>query len=183
MVSSDAQPTSTLNLLENTRQSWYDAGYVDARRRFAHGLSFLANYTYAKDLDNAPDFRSPMFEPATPQNNHDLAAEKGPGCDIPHLFATSVVYSPPALGTGAFTRALTRDCRGSLTYQTQSGYPMTINVFGDTANAGVVVGENPIRANLTRQAPLRSGDPQRYNVVQPGSLRGAYGVHVRQLVS
>jgi len=31
----------------------------------------------------------------------------------------------------------------------QSGMPFTISVFGDTANSGTVLGENPIRANLT----------------------------------
>jgi hypothetical protein len=31
--------------------------------------------------------------------------------------------------------------------QIQSGFPFTISVFGDTANAGTVLGENPIRAN------------------------------------
>ena len=156
-VSSSLQPISTANLLENTAQSWYDAGYVNARRRFAHGLSFLANYTFAKELDNAPDFRSPMFEPATPQNNDDLDAEKGPGCDVRHRFAISAVYTSQAIGSSKTTRALTRDWRGSVVYQIQSGYPLTINVFGDTANAGVVVGENPIRANSTGKPVFGSG--------------------------
>ena len=48
------------------------------RRRYARGLSFLANYTFAKSLENAPDFRSPMFESAIPQDNNNLNAEKGP---------------------------------------------------------------------------------------------------------
>jgi hypothetical protein len=34
-------------------------------------------------------------------------------------------------------------------YQAQSGMPFTVSVFGDTANAGTVLGENPIRANYT----------------------------------
>jgi hypothetical protein len=140
-----------MNLLENTAQSWYDAGYVNVRRRFAHGLSYLANYTFAKALDNAPDFRSPMFEAATPQNNDDLSAEKGPACDLRHRFALSTVYNPPAYGRNRLTRSLTRDWRGSMEYQVQSGFPLTISVFGDTANAGTVVSENPIRANLTGQ--------------------------------
>jgi len=55
-------PVSTINLLANSAQSWYDAGYVNVRRRYARGLSLLANYTFAKSLSNAPDFRSPMFE-------------------------------------------------------------------------------------------------------------------------
>ena len=148
-VASTTFPVSTINLLENTAQSWYDAGYVNVRRRYANGLSFLANYTFAKALENAPDFRSPMFEAATPQNNDDLNAEKGPGCDIRHRVAVSAVYSPHSFNMNRLTRVLTRDWLGSVEYQAQSGWPMTISVFGDTANAGTVVGENPIRANST----------------------------------
>jgi len=156
-VASTTFPVSTINLLENSSQSWYDAGYVNVRRRYAHGLSFLANYTFAKSLENAPDFRSPMFEAAIPQNNDDLNAEKGPACDIRHRFALSTVYEPPAYTRNHLTTALTQHWRGSLVYQAQTGFPMTISVFGDTANAGTVVGENPIRANVTGQEVFPSG--------------------------
>jgi hypothetical protein len=148
-VVSSTFPVSTINLLENTAKSWYDAGYVNIRRRYSNGLSFLANYTYAKALDNAPDFRSPMFEAAIPQNDDDLNAEKGPGCDVRHRLAISTVYSPTAWKRTYLTRAVTRNWRTSAVYQAQTGFPLTISVFGDTANAGTVVGENPIRANLT----------------------------------
>jgi len=148
---------STMNLLENTARSWYDAGYVNIRRRYAHGLSFLGNYTFAKALDNAPDFRSPMFEAAIPQDDNNLNAEKGPACDVRHRFALSTVYSAPAYTHNYFTRVLTRDWRGSLEYQVQSGFPLTVSAFGDTANAGTVVGENPIRANVTGQKVFGSG--------------------------
>ena len=33
-------------------------------------------------------------------------------------------------------------------YQLQSGFPFTISVFGDTANAGALLNVNPIRANV-----------------------------------
>jgi hypothetical protein len=39
----------------------------------------------------------------------------------------------------------------------QSGFPFTVSVFGDTANAGTVVGENPIRANVTGAPVFPSG--------------------------
>src|SRR6202042_3122715 len=148
-VVSTTFPVTTVNLLENSAQSWYDAGYVNVRRRYSHGLSFLANYTFAKALENAPDFRSPMFEAATPQNNDDLNAEKGPGCDIRHRFALSTVYNSPQWSPNALSRILTRNWRESAVFQAQTGFPLTISVFGDTANAGTVVGENPIRANAT----------------------------------
>ena len=156
-VTSSTFPVSTINLLENSSQSWYDAGYVNIRRRYARDLSFLANYTFAKSLENAPDFRSPMFEAAIPQNDNDLHAEKGPGCDVRQRLALSTVYNPPSWNRAALTRALTRDWRGSMEFQVQTGFPLTISVFGDTANAGTVVGENPIRANLTGKPVFPSG--------------------------
>ena len=148
-VASTTFPVSTVNLLENTSQSWYDAAYVNVRRRYARGLSLLANYTFAKSLENAPDFRSPMFESSVPQNNDDLNAEKGPGCDIRHRFVVSAVYDLPAYSRNQLMQTITRNWRSSIEYQVQTGFPLTISVFGDTANAGTVVGENPIRANRT----------------------------------
>ena len=32
-------------------------------------------------------------------------------------------------------------------YQAQTGFPFTISVFGDTANAGALLNVNPVRAN------------------------------------
>jgi hypothetical protein len=150
-------PVSTINLLENTAQSWYDAGYVNVRRRYSHGLSFLANYTYSKNLTNAPDFRSPMDEAAIPQNNNDLAAEKGPGCDVRHRFALSGVYDIPAFRRSEWVGLVTQNWHLSTLYQVESGMPFTISVFGDTANSGTVLGENPIRANVTGQPVFGPG--------------------------
>jgi hypothetical protein len=151
VIQSQTFPVSTINLLEDTAQSWYDAGYVNLRRKYSHGLSFLANYTLAKNLTNAPDFRSPMDESAIPQNNSDLAAEKGPGCDVRHRLALSAVYNIPAFDRTTWTKLVTQNWQFSTVYQIQSGMPFTISVFGDTANAGTVLGENPIRANSTGQ--------------------------------
>jgi hypothetical protein len=169
-MTSSTFPATTINLLENTSQSWYDAGYVNVRRRATNRLSFLANYTFAKALENAPDFRSPMFEAATPQNNYDLNAEKGPGCDVRHRAAISAVYNSPTTGANHLIQDLTRDWRGSIVYQVQTGFPMTMSVFGDTANAGTVVGENPIRANLTGQKIFSSGTRNATTWFNPGAF-------------
>jgi hypothetical protein len=148
-VASSTFGVSTINLLENSAQSWYDAGYVNVRRRAAKGLSFLANYTWSKSLSNAPDFRSPMFEASIPQDNSNLKAEKGPACDVRNRIAISAVYDVPTWGRSRVTSAVTRDWRASTIFQAQSGFPLTISVFGDTANAGTALGENPVRANVT----------------------------------
>jgi hypothetical protein len=43
-------------------------------------------------------------------------------------------------------------------HQIQTGFPFTISVFGDTANAGTLLGENPVRANSTGAPVFVSGD-------------------------
>ena len=156
-VASTTFPITGVNLLENTARSWYDAGYVNVRRRYSSGLSVLANYTFAKSLSDAPDFRSPMFESVLAQNNSDLRSEKGPACDIRHRFALSAVYELPSGSRWNWSRAVTRGWRMSTIYQVQSGFPFTVSVFGDTANAGTILGEHPIRANYTG-APIFGPD-------------------------
>ncbi|HKF58494.1 MAG TPA: carboxypeptidase regulatory-like domain-containing protein, partial [Blastocatellia bacterium] len=51
----------------------------------------------------------------------------------------------------------TSDWRVSAVYQAQTGFPFTVSVFGDTANSGTVLGENPVRANYTGQPVFGSG--------------------------
>jgi hypothetical protein len=98
-----------------------------------------------------------MDESAIPQNNNDLAAEKGPGCDVRHRFALSSVFDIPAYASYTWTRMITEHWHFSTIYQAQSGMPLTISVFGDTANSGTVLGENPIRANVTGQPVFGAG--------------------------
>jgi hypothetical protein len=157
IIQSQTFPVSTINLLENSAQSWYDAGYINLRRRYSHGLSFLANYTFSKNLSNAPDFRSPMDESAIPQDNRNLALEKGLSCDTRHRFAISSVYDIPAYRHAEFARLITQNWHLSAIYQYQTGMPFTISVFGDTANSGTVLGENPVRANITGQPIFGAG--------------------------
>ena len=59
------------------------------------------------------------------------------------------MYDLPALRAAAWTTAVTLNWHLSTVYQIQSGTPFTVSVFGDTANSGTVLGENPIRANYT----------------------------------
>ena len=156
-VQSSTIPVSTVNWLENSASSWYDAGYVNVRRRYSSGLSVLANYTFAKNLSDAPDFRSPMFESAVPQDSRNLDAEKGLACDIKHRFVISAVYDIPGFAKGGLLGHLTRGWQVTTLYQAQSGFPFTISVFGDTANTGTVLGENPDRANYTGQDVFAPG--------------------------
>jgi carboxypeptidase family protein len=148
-------PVGPINLLESTGNSEYNSAWILAKRAYSHGLSVLASYTYSRSYTDAPSFRSPANEAEVPQNSFDPAADWGPaGCDVKHRFVSSVIYRIPFQSVGGAT-ALERAARtflggwqASLIYQAQSGYPFTISVFGDTANAGTLLNVNPIRANV-----------------------------------
>jgi hypothetical protein len=67
---------------------------------------------------------------------------------VRHRFALSAVYDIPAWDRSGLVRAVSKDWHLSTVYQVQTGFPFTISVFGDTADAGTELGENPIRANV-----------------------------------
>ena len=184
-IASTDQPISTINMLENSARSWYDAGWVDVRHRFSHGLTFLTNVTWGKSITNAPDFRPPMDESALPQNDSDLNAEKGLACDVRLRYVASFVYNIPGLKQQGWMSRLTSHWQLATVYQAQTGMPFTISVYGDTANAGTTLGENPIRANYTGQAVLevprvrrrsrRGGFRDRIAIVVVGVCGGGSG--------
>jgi hypothetical protein len=148
-------PVGPINLLESTGRSSYNSFWVLGKRAFSRGLSFLASYTYADSMTDAPTFRSPANEAEVPQNSFDPGADWGPsGCDIRHRFVSSLIYKVPVSAGGGgsgparIAHALFGGWQASLIYQWQSGFPFTISVFGDTANAGALLNVNPIRANV-----------------------------------
>lgn len=155
-VASLTFPVGPINLLESTGRSQYNSAWVLTKRRFSRGLSFLASYTFADSWTDAPSFRSPANEAEVPQNSFDPRADWGPSaCDVRHRFVSSVIYRIPfsastssgESGLARVARALLGDWQVSVIYQAQSGFPFTVSVFGDTADAGSLLNVNPIRAN------------------------------------
>ena len=148
-------PVGPINLLESTGRSAYNSFWVLTKRTYSNGLSYLASYTYANSMTDAPTFRSPANEAEVPQNSFDPGADWGPsGCDIRHRFVSSVIYKVPFSADGGnsmgakIAHGVFGGWQASLIYQLQSGFPFTISVFGDTANAGSLLNVNPIRANV-----------------------------------
>jgi hypothetical protein len=148
-------PVGPINLLESTGTSSYHSAWILGKRAFSRGLSFLASYTYADSRTDAPTFRSPANEAEVPQNSFNPGADWGPsGCDVRHRFVSSVIYKVPFSASGGTSTAgrivhgILGGWQASLIYQWQSGFPFTISVFGDTANAGALLNVNPIRANV-----------------------------------
>ncbi|HJS99080.1 MAG TPA: TonB-dependent receptor [Terriglobales bacterium] len=83
--------------------SSYNALESSLRKRFSHGLSFLASYTYSKSIDDVSSFNitgsaaSPVAgENDLPQNPFNLAAERGRSMfDARHRFVLSYEWSLP----------------------------------------------------------------------------------------
>ena len=150
------------------------------RRRYSSGLSLLANYTLRKNLSDAPDFRSPMFEAAIPQNNNDLRAEKGPACDVRHRFALSAVYDIRPAAGAAGARHLTRNWRVSTLYQVAERFP--VHDFGLRRHSQC--GDGARRKSDSRQlhgtAGVRARNAHHDAVVQSRGFCHAGRVHIRQ---
>jgi hypothetical protein len=80
---------STINDVSDAGSSIYHSLQLRAEKRMAKGLSFLASYTWAHDIDNG-DFIG------TRQDLHNLAAERGnSNFDLRHRFVGSGTWELP----------------------------------------------------------------------------------------
>jgi hypothetical protein len=94
---------SSTGLIEGIANSSYNALEASLRKRFSHGISFLASYTYSKSIDDASSFNmtgsasKPVAgENDLAQNPFDLAAERGRSLfDARHRLALSYQWSLP----------------------------------------------------------------------------------------
>jgi len=64
-----------LSFFDPSANSIRHAGYVDVQRRFSSGLSFTANYTYGKSIDDASDASPDTRTLTTPSNSTQRALE------------------------------------------------------------------------------------------------------------
>ena len=94
---------SSMGEIASVANSSYNALQVSLQKRFSHGVSFLASYTWSKDIDDASSFNmtgsaaKPVAgENDLAQNPFDLAAERGLSMfDARHRFVFSYVWDLP----------------------------------------------------------------------------------------
>ena len=112
-------------MLENTARSWYDAGYVNLRRRYSNGLEPACELHLGEEPERRARFPLAHVRGGdSAEQQRTSQPEKGPACDIRHRFALSAVYDIAGAEAQAAGRgALTRDWRLSAIYQVQSGFP------------------------------------------------------------
>jgi Carboxypeptidase regulatory-like domain len=145
----DLAPFTTIRL-----DGWatFNALTVKVTRRFSSGLSFDADYTFSKSLDDASDAGTTNAEYNLPQNAYAPGLEAGPSSfDHRHRVTANAVYDFPfARNSAGWRHRLLGDWTGSGILIVQSGAPFTVNLSSaeDVANIGLINGVNVERPSL-----------------------------------
>ncbi len=127
--------------------STYHALQLTLNKRMSRGFTILANYTWAKSIDNA------SADDDTPANPFDLSKEKGlSDFDIPHRFVASYIWELPKPAGGIVGQLLGGwETNGILTLE--SGTPFDLTSGRDNSASGV----NQDRPDLAGDPRLPSG--------------------------
>jgi hypothetical protein len=136
--------------------STYHGGYIKAERRFAHGLSFLAHYTYSKFIDDVAAANE-YGDPQSYMDAYNRRLDKGlSGSDVPHRVVVSGLYQTPDLKQNKLMKYAFGHWQVGMFGTFQSGAPFTIVSAANTTNAFPA---GPVRPVLLRDATL-SGSNQ-----------------------
>ncbi|HYL15902.1 MAG TPA: carboxypeptidase regulatory-like domain-containing protein [Terriglobales bacterium] len=128
----------------------YHALTLAAKRRFAKGLMFDANWTWSHSIDDASDPGATLNETNLAQNVYDLGAEKASSSfDHRHRVVVSFIYQVPlAKDSPAWVHAVFGQWQAGGNFTAQSGAPFTVNISSDQANIGAGPAQRPnISAN------------------------------------
>jgi hypothetical protein len=161
----------TLQVIDNTAESKYDALQLKVEKRGVRDLNIVSSYTWSRCLDNGSFFGSGTSGGTVAQDPNNLEAEWG-DCqyNTDHRFVTNLVYRIPVgagrthLTSGVLSALLGNwDVSGILTLQ--SGHPFTVSrgvpQSGTVPTGGSdrpdIVGDpfvaGPVAANPTCVAP------------------------------
>jgi hypothetical protein len=142
----------------NVSNSNYNALQLTAQKRFAHGTTFMANYTWARTIDDGGTFRSGYAIPAAYSNSgksyaQDRIERSVSTSNQPHHFVFTGVENLP-FGTGrlggghAWTRALLGGFKFSEILQMYSGSPLAIIASAAQTNQAEAVNMPTLNPNF-----------------------------------
>jgi Carboxypeptidase regulatory-like domain len=157
MTFGGARPFPQLNAFTTIRwDGWatFNALTLRITRRFTHGLSFDASYSFSKSMDDGSDTGTTNAEYNLPQNPYAMQLEKGlSSFDHRNRFVGNAVYNLPfGQSSTGLERLAIGGWRLSGIFTVQSGAPFTVNLSSaagqDVAHIGLVGGNNLERPNL-----------------------------------
>lgn len=138
----------------------YYAGMVRIEKRFSHGLTFQANYTYSNFLDNSDHGGAVLGNQAGYSNFYDRAADYGPSANrVTHHLVFDWVYELP-FGAGkrwlssSPLRYLAGGWRLGNVTTIQSGSPFTVTALTNTTNS---FSAGSLRPNIIQNPDLPAG--------------------------
>jgi hypothetical protein len=189
-----------MGLIAGIANSSYNAMETSLQKRFSHGLSFLASYTWSKSIDDASSFNmtGSAAKPVAGENDlaqdpFNLAAERGLSLfDARHRFVFSYEWALPfwTHGQGWYQHALGGwHLNGIATLM--SGTPFTVFDSTDVAAQGSA----PEITGFSSQRPNLVGDPNAgphtvdnwfnanaFQKLDPAANAGQFGTAGRNIV-
>jgi len=140
---------NSINEHDSDSNSTYNALWVTANQRFAHGLQFNASYTYSHSIDDV----SRNLQGILVQDSTDIFNSRGSSdFDARHRFVANAIYDLPFKGN-----RIVSGWKLAPIVTVQSGNPFTVVI----ATANINGATNTIRPNLI--APVQiSGDPAQW---------------------
>lgn len=169
--------------------NFYNALNLRAEKRMSHGVNFLVNYTWSKNLESGSGGNSAMQQnggTTNPLDSWNLRKEKSySAMDLPHVFVTSAGYELP-FGKGKpwanqnpVARALVGGWQLNGIFTRQSGYPTDIR-------SGLVAATNQLFATFNVPDAVQgvsmylpNGGPDGWfnpaAFTQPGQVRNVKG--------
>ena len=138
----------------NEFSSWYDAGALRIDKRFSRGFSFLASYTYSKNLDYVDNLSNGIGgQPTSNPTRFNSKLNKGPaGFDIRHVLVLSNIWEIPGRTNHRLLDAVVAGWKLGNVFTYHSGLPFSTYLGSDNENIGSVGGRFPEYPNLV-------GDP------------------------
>ena len=163
-----AQPNnciySSVGEIAGLSHSNYNALQTSLRKRFAHGLSFLASYTWSHSIDDVSSFNitgsasQPVAgENDLAQNPFDLAAERGPSMfDSRNRFVLSYEWSLPFFQhSSQWYGKVLGDWQLNGIFTAMSGTPFTVFDSNDVS----LQGQAPEISGFSSNRPDVVGNP------------------------
>ena len=113
----------------------YQAGFVKVERRFGHGVSLLAHFTFSKFLDDAASANE-FGDPGSYTDLYNRRLDKGrSGSDIPQRAVVTFLYAVPSFSPNHLANTLLGGWQIGVLSILQSGQPFTVFDSVNNTNA------------------------------------------------